>query len=122
ALAFLLCAAITLELANPQILRAFIDRATSGAQLETLLQLAVLFLGVALAAQVITVAETYFAENIGLTATNALRAALTPHCLRLDPSFHTSHTPGELIERVDGDVNALSNFFARFVVYVIGNG
>src|SRR5262249_404051 len=42
--------------------------------------------------------------------------------LRLDASFHSAHTPGELIERVDGDVATLARFFSRFVVYVLGNG
>jgi ATP-binding cassette subfamily B protein len=36
--------------------------------------------------------------------------------------FHKSHTPGELIDRADGDVNRLSNFLSEFVVRVIGNG
>jgi ATP-binding cassette subfamily B protein len=120
-LACLLFAAIGLELANPQILRVFIDQATQGAQLDRLIGIAVLFLGVAVAAQAIAIVETYVAENVGLIATNALRADLTLHCLRLDPDFHSSHTPGELIERVDGDVNTLAHFFARFVVYVVGN-
>src|SRR5206468_3804373 len=53
-------------------------------------------------------------------ATNALRADLTLHCLKLDMSFHKAHTPGELIERVDGDIAMLSNFFSRFVFYVLG--
>jgi ATP-binding cassette subfamily B protein len=121
ALACLLLVAIGLELANPQILRAFIDQATQGAQIEQLVGVALLFLAIAVAAQVIAIVETYVAENVGLMATNALRADLTLHCLRLDPDFHSSHTPGELIERVDGDVNTLARFFARFVVYVVGN-
>ena len=117
-----LLASIGLDLANPQILRTFIDSAIGGAAVEYLLLIAVVFLIVAVAGQLIIVAQTYFAENIGLTATNSLRADLTLHVLRLDPAFYASHTPGELIERVDGDVNTLSNFFARFVVYVVGNG
>jgi ABC-type multidrug transport system fused ATPase/permease subunit len=122
ALGLLVVAAIGLDLANPQILRAFVDAATQTAPLERLLAIAVLFLAVALASQVVVVAESYLAEDVGLTATNAMRADLTLHCLRLDPDFYASHTPGELIERVDGDINTLSNFFSRFVVYVIGNG
>jgi ATP-binding cassette subfamily B protein len=121
-LAALLFAAIGLELANPQILRVFIDSATQDAQMDRLIGIALVFLLVAIAAQVIAIAETYVAENVGLIATNALRADLTLHCLRLDPDFHNSHTPGELIERVDGDVNTLANFFSRFVVHVLGNG
>jgi ABC-type multidrug transport system fused ATPase/permease subunit len=121
-LAVLLFSNIGLALANPQILRAFIDSATSGAGLDTLGRLGLLFLAVALATQAVSVAETYVAENVGLSATNALRADLTLHCLQLDRDFHASHTPGELIERVDGDVSMLAKFFARFVIYVVGNG
>jgi ABC-type multidrug transport system fused ATPase/permease subunit len=118
----LLLITICLQLANPLILRGFIDSATSGAPLERLIGIALVFLVVALLTQVASVAETYVAENVGLTATNALRADLTLHCLRLDPEFLNSHTPGEFIERIDGDVGTLSNFFARFVVYLLGNG
>jgi ABC-type multidrug transport system fused ATPase/permease subunit len=121
ALAVLLLAAIGLELANPQLLRAFIDSAAQSVEIDRLVGIALIFLAVAFASQIVAIAETYVAENVGLTATNALRADLTLHCLRLDIDFHASHTPGELIERVDGDVGALANFFARFIVYVVGN-
>src|SRR5207249_4839788 len=53
--------------------------------------------------------------------TNRLRADLTLHVLRLDPSFHASHSPGELIERTDGDVATLGDFFARLIVHLVGN-
>ncbi len=79
-------------------------------------------MGLALAGQGLAVAETYVAENVSWAATNALRADLVAHLLRLDATFHTAHTPGELIERVDGDVATLARFFSRFVVYVLGNG
>ncbi|MEP6775976.1 MAG: ABC transporter ATP-binding protein, partial [Chloroflexota bacterium] len=71
--------------------------------------------------QLVTVGESYVAENVGLTATNMMRSDLTLHTLKLDPQFHGSHTPGELIERVDGDVATLSNFFSRFVVQMFAN-
>jgi ABC-type multidrug transport system fused ATPase/permease subunit len=120
-LGLLLLVALGLELANPLILREFIDSALAGESLESLVWVAVAFLGVALATQLVTVAETYVAENVGLTATNQLRSDLTLHALRLDPTFHSAHTPGEMIERVDGDVATLGNFFSRFVVHLLGN-
>ncbi len=36
-------------------------------------------------------------------------------------SFHNNRTPGEMIERVDGDINALGNFFSQFVIQMLGN-
>lgn len=116
-----LFAGIGLQLANPQIVRIFIDNAQSGGPLDELTRIALLFLGVALLTQVATVAETYVAEDLGWRTTNALRADLTRHVLDLDAPFHTEHTPGELIERIDGDVSAIAGFFSRFVVEVLGN-
>src|SRR2546423_13714135 len=97
----LLIGAISLELANPQILKAFIDSAVDGAAVDRLISIGLIFLAVAVATQIVSVVETYVAENVGLTVTNALRADLTLHCLRLDPDFFGAHPPGELIERVD---------------------
>src|SRR4051812_14333307 len=121
-LAILLLISISLQLLNPQIIRGFIDTAQAGGALEALLNAALVFIGVALANQALLVAATYLGENIGWTATNALRADLAAHCLRLDLSFHKARTPGELIERIDGDVNALSTFFAQFIIHVLSNG
>ncbi len=121
-LGLLLLASLAADLGNPLILRAFIDAAAGNRPLASLLTLAGMFLGLALAGQIVAVAETYVAQNVGLTATNRLRADLTRHLLHLDPSFHNAHTPGELIERVDGDVTTLGNFFSRMVITLLGNG
>jgi ABC-type multidrug transport system fused ATPase/permease subunit len=120
-LGVLLLLTIGLQLANPQIVRYFIDSATTGAAIETLIWAAVAFLGIALLTQLVTVAATYVGENVGWTATNNLRGDLAMHILRLDMPFHKTHTPGELIERIDGDVTALSKFFSQFVIHVLGN-
>lgn len=120
-LAVLLFSSIGLQLINPQIMRRFIDMAKAGSAAGTLWQSAVLFMGVALAQQIASVLATYTGENVGWTATNAMRADVTRHCLYLDMSFHNAHTPGEMIERIDGDINALSNFFSQFVIQVLGN-
>ncbi|HJZ47660.1 MAG TPA: ABC transporter ATP-binding protein, partial [Roseiflexaceae bacterium] len=60
-------------------------------------------------------------EVVAWSATNDLRSDLALHCLRLDMVFHKARTPGELIERIDGDVTALANFFSQFVIRVLGN-
>jgi ABC-type multidrug transport system fused ATPase/permease subunit len=117
----LLLGGIGLELLNPQILRSFIDTASQGGAMAQLVRAALLFIGVALLQQVVTVAATYVSQSVGWTATNALRADLLAHVLGLDMAFHKARTPGELIERVDGDVTALAQFFSQFVILVLGN-
>jgi ATP-binding cassette subfamily B protein len=110
-----------LALVNPQIIKVFIDTVSAGGAMSTLIEMALLFLVVAVVKQGVAVYEGYMAENLSQLATNRMRADLTLHCLRLDPSFHTSRTPGELIERIDGDVSTLGNFFSRFLVALFGN-
>jgi ATP-binding cassette subfamily B protein len=117
----LLLTGIAFQVINPQFIRAFIDRATSGEDPGALIGLATMFVILAVGHQTLNVAATYFAEQIGWTATNEMRADLATHLLDLDMSFHKVRTPGELIERIDGDVTTLSNFFSKFVIHVAGN-
>lgn len=120
-LSVLLFTGIGFQIANPQLIRSFIDRATAGDALADLLPLAIGFTLLAVGHQVLNVAATYVAQDVGWTATNEMRAVLAAHVLDLDLSFHKTITPGELIERIDGDVTTLSNFFSRFVIHVVGN-
>ena len=119
----LLLSGIALQLINPQLLRSFIDSATGGhADSRALLGVGALFITLALATQIISVATTYLSENVAWTSTNALRTDLVAHCLRLEMAFHKAHTPGELIERIDGDVDLLSTFFSQAIGSLLGNG
>jgi ATP-binding cassette, subfamily B, bacterial len=121
AMVVLLFTGVGLQLLNPQILRYFIDTAISGGAAEVLIYAALLFIGVALLNQAVAVGATYISENVAWTATNWLRTDLVAHCLTLDMAYHKAHTSGEMIERIDGDVNTLANFFSRFAVHMLSN-
>lgn len=120
-LAGLLLSSIGLQIYNPQVMRYFIDAAVGGDADAQLTWAAILFIGLALVQQSLAVAGRYVGENVAWTATNALRSELARHCLNLDMGFHNNMSPGELIERIDGDVAELSNFFSQLVIRVIGN-
>lgn len=120
-LSLFLFSSIGLQLLNPQIMRGFIDAARSEISLEQVLRAGFLFLAIAVAQQVLAIAARYVSERLAWAATNALREDLALHCLRLDMSFHNKRTPGEMIERVDGDVGHLANFFSQFIVRIVGN-
>jgi ABC-type multidrug transport system fused ATPase/permease subunit len=121
-LSTLLFGSIGLRIFAPQIMRTFIDSALAGEALQSLTWTALAFIGVALLQQVIAVSVTYLGENVAWTATNALRAELAWHALNLDMRFHNDHTPGELIERIDGDVTELATFFSQFALNLVSNG
>jgi ATP-binding cassette, subfamily B, bacterial len=120
--------AIGLQLLQPQVLRDFLDLAMGQRQetvmggLTSLTATAVLFITIALSRQLFTAAATYVTQDVRWRTTNELRADLAQHALRLDMGYHNSHTAGEMIARVDEDVNNLSNFFSQFIIQVLGNG
>jgi ATP-binding cassette subfamily B protein len=112
---------IGLTLVGPQLIRTFLDRAIAGNRTDTLIPIAVWFMVVAVLQQLFNVTATYLAEQVGWTATNEMRADLAAHVLDLDMGFHKEHTPGEMIERIDGDVTAQADFFSAFAIRVLGN-
>ena len=121
-MAAVLLAGIAIKLINPQILRYFLDIAQVGGAARSLKMVAGLFLSFAILQELMSLATHYTASLVGWSSTNRLRAELALHILCLDMPFHKSRTPGELIDRADGDVTHLSNFLSMFSVNVIGNG
>ncbi len=120
-LAFLIFVSLGMQLAKPQILRVFIDAAMGNRPGANLVATAILFMVVAVITQGLIAYSRYVSEDVGWTATNLLRNDLATHCISLDMSFHKSHTPGEMIERLDGDITKLSNFFSQMVVGIMSN-
>lgn len=120
-LAGLMLIALALQLGLPRVVQTFIDRAVGGSDLRTLIGIGVIYLMVAIGQNLTLVGWKYVAQHIGLVATNQIRADLTQHCLQLSMGFHNARTPGELIERVDGDVGKLENFLSQFLVQVALN-
>ena len=120
-LTILLLGSIGLQLLGPQLIANFIDQATNKAAMGVVLTAAAIYVLVSLAQQLVGLGATYASETVAWTATNWLRADLAEHCLRLDLTFHKKHTPGEMIERLDGDVNKLANVFSQFIIQIAGN-
>ncbi len=120
-LTLLILAGIALQLLSPQILGYFINATQTTGATSTLVAAALLYLVVGMVRHGMTLATVAVSLDVGWQATNALRGDLLTHVLRLDMPFHKTHTPGELIERVDGDVSVLGKFFAEFLVRVAAN-
>lgn len=119
--AILLFASIGLQLLGPQVISIFIDNVQQPGSQQVATVMALLYLGVAIGSRLVSALAAYFCEDVGWNATNRLREDLTRHCLNLDRSFHSEHTPGELVEQVDANVDSLANFFSTFVTQVLGS-
>ncbi|HIC18068.1 TPA: ABC transporter ATP-binding protein, partial [Candidatus Poribacteria bacterium] len=127
-----------LPLLSPQILRFFIDVATNKLEVskdilhrflfplaewmgqDPLVTAALLFITVSIVGQLIRFVTSYLSQDIGWKTTNQMRGDLAQHCLSLDMTFHHQKTPGEMVERVDGDTTALATFFSALIIEVFG--
>ncbi len=81
-LATLLLGTIAFQLINPQIIRYVLDTAQTGTTTAALALAAGLFIIFNLLQASAALALNYVGEDVSWTATNALRADLTRHCLR----------------------------------------
>ena len=118
-LALLLIGGIGLQLLAPQVIRYFIDTVQTGGTQAALLAAAGLFISLVVVERGVVTAATYVGKTVGWKATNGLRSDLARHVMRLDMGFHNARTPGELLERIDGDVDLLANFFSEFVLQIL---
>jgi ATP-binding cassette, subfamily B, bacterial len=112
---------VGLQLLGPQIVRFFIDTVIARGPSSLLALYALLLVAITLVDEGVSVASTSLSESVAWTATNQMRTDLLAHCLSLDLGFHKARTAGEMIERIDGDVDALSNFFSQFVIFLLSN-
>ena len=121
-LVVLLLGSIGLQLVIPLIMRTFIDAAVAQSAVSGMTMAAIAYLVAGILNQLLDAGASYLGTDIGWSATNRLREELTSHLFGLDMGFHNDTTPGEMIERVDGDVTALSQFISRFLVRLIAAG
>ncbi|MEO1065391.1 MAG: ABC transporter ATP-binding protein [Actinomycetota bacterium] len=112
--------ASALPLVSPLIVGRVVDRAAAEAPVGELVWWAVGLVAVGLVSQAVAVGVAWFATRTAWQTTNELRLELAEHVLSLDHEFHRSHTAGELVQRIDGDVTAVSDFLAQVVVKVGG--
>lgn len=120
-LAVLLLVSAVLQVVTPLLIMQYINDAYGTTTVVVLSLIAVTYLVLAVVQQVTLIAATALEQNVAWSMTNELRVDLTEHCLGLDYAFHREHSPGELIERVDGDVSALSNFLSSAFLVLLVN-
>lgn len=117
--ALLVIVAVGLELWVPILLAEFIDDAIALVPTAELVRLATIFLLAGLGAQGLNIASNYLATSVGWSVANDLRIEASRHVASLDLDYHTDISAGTLIERVDGDVDAVAKIFSKFAIQLL---
>ncbi|HEX2347865.1 MAG TPA: ABC transporter ATP-binding protein [Ktedonobacterales bacterium] len=109
-----------LQTLGPQLAQRFIDAQRAHAVETALLALAIGAVVAAVFNALFGVGAAFLGQDIGWASTNRIREDLAGWLLRQDMSFHNLRTPGELIERIDGDLTTLSDTFSVLLIQVVG--
>ncbi|MCQ6557538.1 ABC transporter ATP-binding protein [Paenibacillus mendelii] len=112
---------IALQIYSPLYIQRFLDSAQAGKAAAELLTIALFFLGLTVIRQLVTIVMQFITSDVTWKITNKVRLDLMRQCLNYDLSFHSRHTPGEMVERIDGDVGKLNNFLSAFALKMISN-
>jgi ATP-binding cassette subfamily B protein len=107
--------------AGPVLLGHAIDAALNGQPTGDLVTIAIAFLIVTVGADALQVIVAWQSVHLAWRVGNRLRLDLARHALRLDLDWHSRHSAGLLIERLDGDVEAIVTFSSTAVVQLLGN-
>jgi ABC-type multidrug transport system fused ATPase/permease subunit len=121
ALGATLVVAMVLPLAGPVLVGRFVDAALAGDPSSTLLLLAAGFLAATLTGDALSLVITWLSVRLAWRVGNRLRVDLCRHALSLDLDWHGDHSPGQLIERIDGDIDAVTRFSSAAVLQLVGN-
>lgn len=117
----LLGATLALQLVAPALLGRLVDAALAGDPAGSLVTVALGYLGVTGLAELGGLAVTWGTVHVSWRAGNRLRGMLARRALAQDLAWHGGHSPGQLIERIDGDAEAIATFGTDAFVHVAGN-
>ena len=116
-----LMAGAAVRVASPLVVRAFLDLAHAGVATGRLAGVAALFIGVAVAGAVLEIVRSHAGAVLAWQAMNNLRRRLFRHAIDLGHSFFARSAPGNLLERVDGDVAKLGRLLSDLLPELAAN-
>ena len=116
-----LMAGAAVQVASPLVVRAFLDLAHAGAATGRLAGVAALFIGGAVAGAALEIVRSHAGAVLAWQAMNDLRRRLYRHAIDLGHSFFARSAPGNLLERVDGDVAKLRRLLSDLLPELAAN-
>ncbi|MEC3861173.1 ABC transporter ATP-binding protein [Mesobacterium sp. TK19101] len=91
------------------MMKPMFDTVFIGGQAEALKWVALAVFAIFTLRAVASVAQKVVLANVSQRTLGAMRTDLLAHLMTLDGTFHQSHPPGHLIQRVDGDTEAVAS-------------
>lgn len=108
-----------LNVVPPYLLQRAIDGPIAQRDTSTLIPLAILYGGAAIAAFVLQYVQTFFLQQAGQRGLADLRTRLFDHILRQSQDFFGRVPTGDLVTRLTSDIDALNQLLSSSVVIIL---
>lgn len=97
------------------MMKPMFDRVFVGGEANAILWVGLLFLGIFVIRAVASIVQKVLLTRISQLSVADIRQDLLAHLMVLDSAYHQTHSPGYLMQRVEGDVDAISKVWRTII-------
>ncbi|WP_439523423.1 ABC transporter ATP-binding protein [Marivita sp.] len=97
------------------MMKPMFDRVFVGGEADAIVWVGLLFLGIFVIRAVASIIQKVLLTRISQLSVADIRQDLLAHLLVLDTQYHQTHSPGYLMQRVEGDVDAISKVWRTVI-------
>lgn len=97
------------------MMKPMFDRVFVGGDGDAILWVGLLFLGIFVVRAVASIVQKVLLTRISQLSVADIRQDLLAHLMVLDSAYHQTHSPGYLMQRVEGDVDAISKVWRTII-------
>lgn len=97
------------------MMKPMFDDVFVGGNSDALVWVGLAVLAIFVVRAVASVVQKVLLTRVSQMSMGDIRQDMLEHLMRLDPGFHHEHGPGYLIQRVEGDVNAIAKVWSTLV-------
>lgn len=97
------------------MMKPMFDRVFVGGDQDAIVWVGLIFLGIFVVRAVASVVQKVLLTRISQLSVAHIRQDLLAHLMVLDNSYHQTHSPGYLMQRVEGDVDAISKVWRTII-------
>nr|WP_089279869.1 ABC transporter ATP-binding protein [Antarctobacter heliothermus] len=97
------------------MMKPMFDDVFVGGNANALLWVGLVVMGIFTVRAVASVVQKVLLTRVSQMSMGDIRQDMLGHLMTLDPEFHNEHGPGYLIQRVEGDVNAISKVWSTLI-------
>ncbi|WP_336762905.1 ABC transporter transmembrane domain-containing protein [Paenibacillus sp. USHLN196] len=108
-----------IEMLTPIIIQRFIDNATTGAEVEKLMYLAISFLVIAFLGYLLKILNAYYSNKITWKICEEIRIRCLTNMKRYDKAFEQKYGVGKLMDYLSTDISEVNYFITRTLLPTI---